>query len=206
MLYQITSAMGPVECSIAVTKLYESLKKEYKSIQEIRVYKSTMGLRCGLNDIYDSVFFSCDEEIPDLCGTIKWICNSPVRPNHKRKNWFVKVSKIPELEEIDESISDKDITFTPFKSANGPGGQHVNKTESGIILTHKPTNIKITCVDERSQFMNKNIALKRLRIELHNRVQQQRAKQTNDNWKEQCSVERGNEVRTYTGELFKRIK
>ena len=206
MLYQITAAMGPVECSIAVTKLFESLKKEYPSIEVIRSYESTMAYKSGLDDIYDSIFFSCDEEIKDLCGTIKWICNSPVRPNHKRKNWFVKAVRIPELEEIDTSFTENDLKIEPYKSASGPGGQHVNKTESGIILTHIPTGTKITCCKERSQHMNRKIAIERLKIELNLKAQRQQEQQANDNWKEQCSVERGNEVRIYKGESFKRIK
>ena len=54
--------------------------------------------------------------------------------------------------------------------------------------------------------MNKKIAIEKLRVELNERIKKQQDQQTNDNWKEQCSVERGNEVRVYEGKSFKRIK
>lgn len=206
MLYQITAAMGPVECSIAVTKLYESLQKEYSSVMIIKSVASATAKLNGLESIYNTIFFTCDEEIKDLCGTIKWVCQSPVRPTHKRKNWFIKVTRVQELEEFDTSFSEKDLKFEPYKSASGPGGQHVNKTESGVILTHIPTGTKVMCSKERSQHMNRKIAIEKLKIELEMRSKRQQEKQTYDNWKEQCSVERGNEVRIYKGESFKRVK
>ena len=206
MLYQITSATGPIECAIAVTKLFKSLAKEYQSIEIIHFYDHPIAqMHYNIKDACSSIFFTCDEEISDICGTIKWICESPVRPNHKRKNWFIKVAKIPELNEIDTSFSDKDLKFESCKSS-GPGGQHVNKTESGIILTHISTGIKITSFAERSQHMNRKIAIDKLRIELNRISHEQLDKQNNDAWKEQCSVERGNEVRVYKGMSFKRIK
>ena len=85
MLLQISSGQGPVECELAVAKLAKELEKELNA--EIIEKRDSR-----FSDGYISVLMECKEDVSFLEGTIQWVCKSPIRPNHKRKNWFVDIS------------------------------------------------------------------------------------------------------------------
>ena len=143
MIMQISSGMGPIECRAAVGGIFRALQKEYPDIQQITCNKGEA------EEIYSSIIFSSDQDLSYLQGTMEWICKSKFRPSHKRKNWFVDVSIIPEADEVYEKISPDDITIESYRSG-GPGGQHVNKIESEVRITHLPTGITVTSTKERS--------------------------------------------------------
>ena len=94
MLVQISAGQGPEECQLAVGKLFAEWKKEFPDIQEIAL-REGRGKGC-----FHSILFETGADMSSLEGTVLWICKSPVRPGHKRKNWYVDVSIIPEREEI----------------------------------------------------------------------------------------------------------
>ena len=195
MIVQLSSGQGPVECELAVVKLYEALKKEYEIKLISKHEAKTVG--CCV-----SISFSTEEDLSELEGTVQWICESPYRPHHKRKNWFVDVSIIPEADEV-PVFDEKDIRWERFH-CGGNGGQNVNKVETGMRLIHIPTGITITSTEERSQFLNKNKALKKLEMMLKNQEADNKAKQVNDAWREHNRIVRGNPVRVYKGMEFKR--
>ncbi|MDD6811996.1 MAG: peptide chain release factor H [Lachnospiraceae bacterium] len=194
MIIQISSGQGPAECELAVVKLYHSLKSEYKEIELIQKHEAKTSGCCT------SIMFSTDEDLSELEGTIQWICESPFRPHHKRKNWFVDVSIIPEQEII---CQDNNIRFERFH-CGGKGGQNVNKVETGVRLIHIPTGITVTSTAERSQLLNKKYALKKLVAILKNKQLEQAQLQINSAWREHNKIIRGNPVRTYTGQDFQR--
>lgn len=196
MILQISSGQGPIECELAVSKLYEALKKEFPDILEISAHKSRF------RDCYTSVMFETESDLSALEGTIQWVCQSTVRPNHKRKNWFVDVSIIPEQEII---CTDQQIRFERFH-CGGKGGQNVNKVETGVRLIHLPTGITVTSTAERSQLLNKKDALEKLSALLKDRQAEQLSLQINAAWQEHNRIVRGNPVRIYKGEKFELSK
>lgn len=195
MIIQISSGQGPSECELAVTQLFRSLKKEFPDIKEIHSHHSRFSSCCT------SIIFETEQDLSHLEGTVKWICQSPYRPNHKRKNWFIDVSIIPEQQIV---CTDPNIRFEHFH-CGGKGGQNVNKVETGVRLVHIPTGITVTSTAERSQLLNKKDALEKLAIQLQSKQLEQKQLQINTAWSEHNKIVRGNPVRTYEGTNFKRI-
>jgi len=191
---QISSGQGPDECELAVAKLFDALRKEYPDIELI---EKSPARREGC---YKSIRFSGGSELLALEGSVQWICQSPFRPNHGRKNWFVDVSVCAAADDIsfDESL----VRFETFRSG-GKGGQHVNKTESGIRAIYGPTGDSAVSTDERSQHRNKQIAVQRLREQIAGKNQSSQDSADNQNWMEHYRIVRGNPVRVYEGMDFK---
>ena len=87
--------------------------------------------------------------------------------------------------------------------ASGPGGQHVNKTDSAVQATHKPTGLQVSASDERSQHANKKRALEKLEAILISRQQESARKQKQQHWQKHGELERGNPVKVFVGKEFK---
>ena len=107
------------------------------------------------------------------------------------------VAVLPEVEDVEIELKDSDLIFESCKSS-GAGGQHINKTESAIRLTHKPSGIVIECQQERSQFKNKDTALKMLRAKLYDIKQREQSEKLASDRKSQVgSGDRSEKIRTY---------
>lgn len=208
MIIQLSSGQGPAECELAVKKLYDSLKREFPDIEMISSHEAKRTEGCT------SILFQTEQDLSGLEGSIQWICRSPYRPNHKRKNWFVDVSVISEAENIRKDTSmprcgekevykENEIRFERFH-CGGKGGQNVNKVETGVRLIHIPTGITVTSTSERSQYANKKDALSKLNAILGQMELEEKKKQTNSAWQEHTKIVRGNPVRVYEGMDFKR--
>jgi peptide chain release factor len=182
---------------LAVGKFLKVLMNE---IEGARIVEEIKG---HYVDCYKSVVLSVDEDVSSLLGTIKWIVQSPFRPKHKRKNWFIDVSVFKEQQKV--GFSEEYVRFETFRSG-GNGGQNVNKVETGVRAVHIPTGLAVVCTEARTQHLNKKLALSRLSdiISKQNSDAELLAKQVM--WMQHELLERGNPVRVYEGQEFKRIK
>jgi peptide chain release factor len=134
-------------------------------------------------------------------GTIRWIGTSPFRPSHKRRNWFVGVAAVTDAPDTPE-FREADIAYQTMR-ASGPGGQHVNTTDSAVRATHRPSGLTTTSQDQRSQLANKKIARLKLAMLIEERRLQGQDAGKRDEWDRNRSLERGGAVRTYEGAKFR---
>jgi len=109
----------------------------------------------------------------------------------------ITVAVLPEIEDVEVDINPADLEIDTYR-ASGAGGQHVNKTDSAIRITHKPSGIVVTCQDQRSQHINKDKAMKILRSKLYDIAQEQQSSDLAKTRKSQVGTgDRSERIRTY---------
>ena len=198
MIIQISSGQGPIECELAVGLLAKALQAEFNGL-EIKKAVPARQENCYSSIALEVKNSEQESELMKLDGTVQWICRSPFRPHHKRKNWYVDVSVLSEAEIINAG-SDYRVEY--FHSG-GKGGQNVNKVETGVRLIHQPTGIAVTSTEERTQQANRRIAEKKLQEILKQRQVKLNQKADRAAWHEHYQLERGNPVRVYEGLKFR---
>jgi peptide chain release factor 2 len=131
---------------------------------------------------------------------------SPFNAAGKRQTAFVGVEVLPRIEDAGEiAIDDKDIRMDVYR-ASGAGGQHVNKTSSAVRLTHIPTNIVVTCQNERSQLQNREVAMQVLRSKLAEVQAREEEKKIALLRGEQRNIEWGSQIRSYVFQPYTMVK
>jgi peptide chain release factor len=196
--FQVTAGQGPSECAWAVVKVLDEIRHEAVSASlEFRTIEIEPGPEPGTAQsvlISISGGAAMESFAKSWHGTVQWTARSPFRPEHKRKNWFVGVDVLEPVEET--SFDPKEVRWETMR-ASGPGGQHVNRTESAVRVTHVPTGIQAVAAEERSQHRNRKLALARLAKKISDRETELHGQARAKRWRAHQDLERGNPVRVF---------
>ena len=191
----VTAGQGPLECCRVVYRVQEMLTAQaHKLGLKVEGCDTVQAEKPGA---LHSCALRFKGKIPEVFisewqGTVQWIAQSPYRPAHKRKNWFVGVEVLENASKI--SWDKSEVSYETFR-ASGPGGQNVNKVESAVRIRHNSTGIYIQVMDSRSQLENKKIALRRLAERIEELENKQASQAQQNTWTGHHSLERGNPVK-----------
>jgi peptide chain release factor 2 len=136
-------------------------------------------------------------------GVHRLVRISPYDANKRRHTSFASMSATPEVEDTAIEINDKDLRIDTYR-AGGAGGQHVNKTDSAVRITHLPSGIVTQCQNERSQLQNKQSAMKMLMARLVQKHEDERRAEANA--VEKQKIEWGSQIRSYVLHPYKMVK
>ena len=130
-------------------------------------------------------------------GVHRLVRVSPFDANGRRQTSFAAITVTPDIDDdIEVNIDEKDVKVDTYR-AGGAGGQHVNKTDSAVRLTHLPTGIVVQCQNERSQHANKDRAYKMLRAKMYDYELAKREAKAAEDAKNRLKIEWGSQIRSY---------
>jgi peptide chain release factor len=199
-----TSGRGPAECRIAVASAIATLTAEANSLG--------LDIDClsgpntdGHGPASAIVVIHGDAAATfarPWIGSIQWVAQSPLRPHHKRKNWFIGVFELPAPPKAPKVLTAQEVRFEAFR-AGGPGGQHQNKTESAVRAIHIASGLSVVAREERSQHRNKALALERIAALLRLQGELEAITARNDAHAAHDRLERGRPVKRFKGIAFR---
>jgi peptide chain release factor 2 len=139
-------------------------------------------------------------------GVHRLVRISPFDANARRHTTFAGVSVLPDIEDtIDIEVKDEDLRVDTYR-AGGAGGQHVNKTDSAVRLTHLPTGIVVQCQNERSQLKNRSMAMKMLKARLYDLERKKKEFERDKIEAAKKEIDFGSQIRSYVLHPYRMVK
>ena len=199
-----TSGRGPAECRIAVVNAVATLTAEAASLGLDS--DCLEGPNADGHGPASAVVVIHGDAAAVFArpwiGSIQWVAQSPLRPHHKRKNWFIGVFELPELPKPANALTVREVRFEAFR-AGGPGGQHQNKTESAVRAIHMASGLSVVAREARSQHRNKALALERMAALIRLQGELEAITARTNTHAAHDRLERGRPVKRFKGTAFR---
>ncbi|MBR2302799.1 MAG: peptide chain release factor 1 [Clostridia bacterium] len=199
VIVEIRAGAGGDEAALFATEIkrmfYRYAERQRWKIDEIDVNESELG---GTKEATFSVIGTGAYSKLKFESGVHRVQRVPATESQGRVHTStITVAVLPEVDDIEITIDEKDLKIDTYRSG-GAGGQHVNKTESAIRITHLPTGIVVACQDERSQIKNREKAMKTLKSKLYDHFQSQAEKEYSEARRMQVGTgDRSERIRTY---------
>lgn len=201
---QVSAGYGPDECTWVVARLVETIVAAAGAAGvEAECVESVAGsqpgtLRSALIEVADGGEAFADE----WPGSVLWVGDSPFRPHHRRRNWFVQVVRVAPPDEAEAPQWRPEELEISMMRSGGAGGQNVNKRSTAVRVVHLPSGVEVVARGERTQIANRKAALARLALVLRTRAEARRDAGQKAQWDAKGHIERGNPRRVFRGPGF----